>query len=45
MQNAPRKAPYRKPSLTRHGTIRSVTKTNPAGAGGQDASGPGFYIT
>jgi len=44
-QQAPRKAPYHAPKLTEHGTIRSMTNTNPAGSGDNDASGPGNYVS
>ncbi|MFY8139898.1 MAG: hypothetical protein ACOVMO_04205, partial [Caulobacter sp.] len=44
-QQAPRKAPYHAPKLTEHGTIRSMTNTNPAGSGPNDASGPGNYVS
>ena len=39
------KAPYHAPKLTEHGTIRSMTNTNPAGSGENDASGPGNYVS
>lgn len=38
------KAPYSAPKLTVHGTIRNMTNTNPAGAGGPDG-GAGTYIS
>ena len=40
-----KKTPYRAPKLTEHGTIRSMTNTNPAGSGDNDASGPGNYVS
>ena len=40
-----KKAPYHAPKLTEHGTIRSMTNTNPAGSGENDASGPGNYVS
>lgn len=38
------KAPYHAPTLSEHGTIRSVTNTNTT-QGPNDSSGPGSYTT
>lgn len=45
MTQPAKKAPYHAPKLTEHGTIRSMTNTNPNGAGPNDANGPGFYTS
>lgn len=37
------KAAYTAPKLTQHGTIRSMTHTNPPNGNPNDALGPGAY--
>ncbi|MEN3749873.1 hypothetical protein TPR58_22060 [Sphingomonas sp. HF-S3] len=39
------KAPYRKPVLTEHGTIRGMTKTANFGQSVNDSDGPGTYTS
>lgn len=43
-ENKPGKAPYRAPTLTEHGTIRSMTNIQIT-SGPNDANGPGSYTS